>query len=85
MVDKIKKVGAFFTMLTSVLSLLATIVYITWFQASLDKRVSLLEQAQGEIIYRLSDMKTNQEQNMTRNETEIDLIYQILLNHKKGN
>jgi hypothetical protein len=36
--------GHFLASATTFISLMATIVYITWFAASIDKRVSLLEQ-----------------------------------------
>ena len=82
MVDKLKKLGTIVTTITSILSLLATIVYLTWFQASLDKRTSLLEQEQIEINRRLSDLKSDENQNHERIEIEIDGLYTLLI---KGN
>lgn len=79
MVDQLKKVGTVFTMFTSIISLLATVVYLTWFQASLDKRTSLLEQSQFEMNARMIDLKTDQDQAHTRTEIEIESLYEILI------
>ena len=45
------------TSFATVISLLGTIVYLTWFAASIDKRVSLLEQHDNSAAQRFDDLR----------------------------
>lgn len=64
-------IGVLLANITTVVSLVATIVYLTWFAASVDKRVSLLEQhdvtAQDQFVdmrNSLTQASNNQDQSL---------------------
>jgi Tfp pilus assembly protein PilN len=53
------KISAVLGALVNALSLLAVVVYLIWFAASLEIRISLLEQHQIEVEQRVSEVKAD--------------------------
>lgn len=95
--DHLEKLGIthYLAPLTTLITLISTIVYITWFAASIEKRVSLVEQHSSEIQTRLeqSSIQENDQSNrfqdavniqLARLDDKIDKIYGILVETKRN-
>lgn len=61
------------TNLVSILSLISTVIYCTWYFASVEQRIALIEQQLSETRTEISQMSN-----------QIEEIYQILLDNKKS-
>jgi len=82
MIDPVKKAGSILTLTTSIISLMASIIYLTWFAASLEKRVALLEEQQNQQIATLNDIRSLENENHERQDSEINNLYELLIKGK---
>jgi predicted PurR-regulated permease PerM len=63
---------------TTATSLLAPVVYLIWYAATIDKRVTLIEQNENDFESDISDVKNE----IHRSNDRIEQIYQIFLEQK---
>ncbi len=71
------------SIVATVLSLIGTVVYVTWFVASVDKRVTILEQNDVQQVQDFADFidrvnKTNDDQDEARDEFRSDTTYKLI-------
>lgn len=97
MMEDLEKLGVshYMAPLTTIITLISTIVYITWFAAGIEKRVALVEQHSTEIQTRFeqSNDQINQQSyrfqdavntRLASLDDKIDKIYSILVDVKKN-